>query len=270
MGTRSWAFRWAFHLLAATILLGLGGCGGVLRPSTWAYKSTTDDPVPLAVTGPVMVDVESFNGDVTINADPRNTLATVTVRRQATHGWGRAVESDRSLATIQYSANIVPSEFGDLLQIRTWTTGSEPWFQRAHVRIDVPLVDGVSIRTSNGNVTVKNIEGEVHIETSHGDVRLLTNRPMIQPVSIRNRYGDIDYRIRAESTAEFDCQTVDGSVDQRCRHGRLIVHSGTTGTRLLATLNDGKNPVRLRTVQGDIRVAVVADATDVGVVIRTP
>ncbi len=64
MGPRNWAFHWAIHLLAATILLGLGGCGGVLRPSTWAYKSATDDPVPLAVTGPVMVDVESQRPEI--------------------------------------------------------------------------------------------------------------------------------------------------------------------------------------------------------------
>ncbi len=252
----------AFHLLATTTLLGLGGCGGhILKPATWAYKSTTDKPVSRAVSGAVTVDVESFGGDVTINVDPRRTQATVTVKRQATQGFGRMVESAESLAKIRYSVDVIPGEPGEQLQVRTWTSDPEPWFQRAHVTIDVPAVNGVAIRTLKGDVIVENIRGEVEIETSHGDVRLLTNLPMVQPVNIRNRYGDIDYRVRGESTGEFDCQAVDGGVDQRCRYGRLIVHPGTTDTRLLATLNEGANAVRLRTVQGDIRVAVIADPT---------
>jgi len=36
------------------------------------------------------------------------------------------------------------------------------------------------------------------------------------------------------------------------------------------TLNDGENPIRLRTVDGDIRIAVVSNPTNIGTYIIQP
>lgn len=257
-------------ILAGGALL-LGGCAGsIWDPNTWADKSRSHDPVLLAVSGPLLVDVSTFSGNVVVNADPRNTFATVKVKLEATQGYGRSVEADVSMDHIQYSADILPTGSGQMLRVRTWTSDAEPWYQRAHVTIDVPSVDGLSVSTANGHVTALNVTGPVEIETSRGDVRVLTRQPLIEPVSISNDYGDIDYRVRGESTGAFDCRAVGGSVDQRARFGRVIVHGGTTSDRLLATLNDGTNPVRMQTKFGDIRIAVVDDPTDVGVLIMTP
>ena len=97
-----------------------------------------------------------------------------------------------------------------------------------------------------------------------GDVRVMSNQAMIRPVTIVNRNGDIDYRVRGESSARFDCETVDGRVYQKVRYGRLKTMSPTDRDSFNGTLNDGDNPVRLRTVNGDIRVAVVYNPEQVG------
>ena len=45
---------------------------------------------------------------------------------------------------------------------------------------------------------------------------------------------------------------------------------GTTHDRLLAVLNEGTNPITLRTVDGKIRIAVVPDPTATGTFIIDP
>ena len=260
-------------ILGAVAWLGGCGTGGFLRnpfdPSAWSYQSQEDDPLILNVAGPVAIDVVSFGGDVIITASDKFSEATVTVRREATHGSARKKEAKASLAEIGYSAVVVPGGSGRVLEVRTWTGHPEPHFQRAHLEISVPAATGVTVRTRDGLVEAVDIEGAVDIECAGGDVRVMTNRPMWQAVTVVNDQGDIDYRVRGESTGSLDCVAKNGNVAYRVRQGRLIVNEVTPDT-LRATLNNGKNPIRLRTTGGDIRIAVVHNPTEVGEKIVDP
>ncbi|MHC4128367.1 MAG: DUF4097 family beta strand repeat-containing protein [Planctomycetota bacterium] len=262
-------------LMLAAVVAWLGGCGAgaVLRhpfdPEVWSYRSQEDEPITLDVAGPVAIDVDSFGGNVIVTADERLSQATVTITREARHGSGRKKEAKRSLAEIGYSAVVVPGASGPELEIRTWTGHAEPHFQRAHLQIGVPAVHGLTVRTRRGLVEAIDIEGAVHIECAEGDVRVMTNRPMRRAVTVLNHEGDIDYRVRGESTGAFDCETADGEVLYRARQGWFAVEEVTHAT-LRAVLNDGGNPVRLRTSGGNIRVAVVHDPTQVGKTIVDP
>lgn len=261
-------------LITLALLAGCA-CGGLppralWHPDTWSHRKAKDQPIVLEVARPVAIDVESFNGDVIITADERLTAATVTILREATHGYRRKEEAEASLAEIDYSLALVPGELGQVLQVRTWTTHAEPHFQRAHILIDVPEVDGITVRAQRGNVFVTNIEGAVDISTSQGDVRVMTNLPMRRAVTITIRQGNIDYRVRGESTGALDCQAIRGRVDHRVMTGRLIIDPDRDKGRLRATLNDGDNPITLRTADGDIRIAVVDNPTEVGWLIVEP
>ena len=248
-------------VISAGVTIGLGGCGN---------PSYVGEPILLATQGPVAVDVVSFSGDVTVNADPALLWATIEVRHKATHGIRRNEEAHDSLANIQHSARIIEGEHGPVLQVRTWTTDKEPWFQSAHVEINLPRVRGLTVRTTNGMIEAVNVDGKIDIECANGDVRVMTNLPMRQAVTIHNDQGNIDYRVPFGSTAEFTCHSNGGSVDGRIRAGRYIVHTGTDHATLVATLNAGENPVKLTTTGGDIRIAVVEKPTDIGTYIVTP
>ena len=247
-------------LLIMTGLL-LGGCQNPL---------IIESSLTLDVAGCVTIDVESFNGDVVVRADASLSRATVRFVRVALHGAGRGVEASQSLEAITCRASIVPGNLGQTLQVRTSTSHPEPHFQRVHVFIDVPSVDGLRIVTSRGSVRARNISGEVSIETSGGNVRVMTAQPMTRPVTIINDGGDIDYRIRGESRGTFDCESIEGRLIHRVLYGTMRIHPGTDQNSLKATLNDGKNLIRLRTVRGDIRIAVVADPEAVGILIFEP
>ncbi len=248
-------------IISAGVTIGLGGCG---------TPSVMGEPILLATQGPVAVDVVSFGGDVTVHADPTLQWATIEVRRRASHGFRRNREAEDSLANIRYSGRIVEGEHGPVLQVRTWSTDQEPWFQRAHVQINLPHVRGLTVRTTNGRIEALNVGGEIDIECSNGDVLVMTNLRMVRAVTIHNDQGDIDYRVPFGSTAEFTCHSIGGSVDGRIRESRYVVHTGTDHATLVATLNEGTNPVKLTTTGGDIRIAVVENPTDVGLFILMP
>lgn len=256
--------RFVVHILLIAVLSFLGGCSGPDRPAwlsvnpnNWANRAQTDEPIYLDVAGPVMVDVESFNGDVVMQGNPELTRAKVTILRESVHGHGRSKEGAASLGDITSSAEIVPGALGQALQVRTSTTSAEPHFQRAHVYIELPEIENVRVKTSNGRVWARNIRGAVDITTSEKDVRVMTNQPMSRPVTIINRNGDIDYRIRAESQGKIDAETVNGKAIVFARYGRLVVQSASSKEVYRGVLNGGANPITLRTVNGDIRVAVV-------------
>ncbi len=264
-------------IATSVFLIGilLAGCTGRVSSSRGFLdgvieKHDFDDRIVVQVGQPIEIDVDSFNGDVIIRADAELTEATVRVQRVATHGVKRSGEAKDSLVDIDYSVEIVAGNLGQVLQIRTWTTHAEPYFQRANVFIDVPAVDGVFVRTNRGDVVVRNAEGEIDISTNEGDVRLATNLAMRRPVTITNRDGDIEYRVRGESTGIFDCQAFDGKVDHRVLYGEFRVAASRRKGRLQAVLNQGDNPVLLRTTTGNVAIAVVADATDVGMFIQGP
>ena len=256
------------------ILVGLsilGGCGGRASSSRnpfdiqrLTYVRQTDEPQVVEVALPVAIDVESFGGDVVINVDEELEVATITVRRVAMHGPTRQEEAEASLADIGYRAEVVPGQLGQVLRVRLWTTHGEPHFQRADLRIDVPAVDGVFVRTERGDVVAINIEGVVDIANRRGDVRIMTNLAMRRKVTIINREGDIEYRVRGESTGIFDCIAAGGRVNHHVSYGKFVIAPNRRKGRLQAALNNGSNAITLRTEDGNISIAVVADPTDIG------
>lgn len=256
--------RYLSLFLSLALLALTSGCEGPnrrpwlsLNPNDWSNRGETDEPIVFDVAGPIEIDVQSFGGDVYVQGDPSLTQARVTIAREAVHGHGRVDEARQSLREIESSAELVPAELGQTLQVRTRTVNAEPHFQRAHVFIEAPEIDGVKVRTANGRVKVKNIRGRVDITTSEAKVYLATNQPMNRPVTIVNRNGDIEFRVRAESQGIIDAQTINGRAHGFARHGRLIIGPECRHDVFKATLNEGRNPITLRTVNADIYVAVV-------------
>jgi hypothetical protein len=252
-----------FLLLALCGVLVLGGC---------ANRHASEPGFVFEATrlAPIAIDVQSFNGRVEVEADSGLEQGEVSITREAVHGWKRTGEAEASLEAIQTSVEIVPGDRGQLLRVRTSTTHPEPHFQRAHVRIRAPAVEGVTVHTSRGRVFVKQASGTVDIRTTDGDVRFLTVLPMTDPVSIVTNEGDIDFRIRAESRGRFECESVGGTARFRQRYGDWRLEPNFERHRFNATLNDGDNPILLRVTDGDIRVAIVDDPSSVGARIVDP
>jgi hypothetical protein len=276
-------------LIMVPALLTAFACGGCTRSaisgamfSAWEHTGATDKPIvvdlapsPVDEHGkvtpvPIAIDVESFNGDVVIiTTNDLVNQARVKMIREATHGYGRDKEAKASLANVSCEAQLGTGDFGQVLKVKTTTTDPEPFYQRAHLRIEAPAVGDVTVRTSHGMVQALNIRGKVDISTNEGDVLVATPWAMTEPAVILNRGGDIDYRVRGESTGAFDLLALRGKVLMKVKNGQLRIFDRDSN-RMLANLNDGRNLIELRTTEGDIRVAVTPNPLDVAPVLLEP
>jgi hypothetical protein len=250
----------------------LAGTGQALRDALAFKTFDTDMPVELRTSGSLAVNVENFSGDVFVRGNPKAKVTTIEVRRVSSMGWGRWDESRAELSDVKWTATLEPrAGGGESLQVRATAENPEPHYFRAEITIETPALDAVTVRTHHGNVHVMENQGVVDIETTRGDVRMCTPWPMTGPMKIITSEGSIDYRVRGESRGAFDCETHGGEVRQRCEFGRWdAMVKGNDHNTLIATLNDGKNPVLLRTSEKNIRVAVVPDPTNIGREIMDP
>lgn len=255
--------------IAAALSLS-AGCGSSkpgwasLNPNDWSDQRVSDDPLVLELEGPISLDIESFAGDVTIEADPGLTHGEVVITREGKHGFGRSKESKVSLSDISASVEIVAAdtsrgELGQTLRIRTETANPEPHLQRAHVHVKAPAIEGMTIHTDDGNVTAMHVEGMMDIETSNGNVTVRTNLALLQPVTIINRNGEIVFRMRGESAGVIDAQTIGGKVSADIRYGNMRVQGSVNSDQFMGVLNDGTNRMIFRTTRGDIKISVLAE-----------
>ena len=258
------------HVCLLASIAGLMFLSGCSYPYTYPRgKLSTDDAMLFEAAGPISVDVETFNGHVVIEADPEAEGVSFHVQREGTHGFTRGKEAKAAMEGIIYTAAMAPGDLGPVLQVRTATGTPEPHFQLANIFITAPAIHNVRVVTNNGSVRVKGMHGSADITTRDGDVLVMTNEAMTQPVTIVTSNGSIDYRVRAESTGYFDAETVRGAIKHRLMYGRYVMQpSGSNALRM--TLNDGENPIRLRTVDGDICIAVVHNPVEVGTFVVGP
>ena len=240
---------------------GLTGCAMEIA----SYEA----PTRLEIDGPVSLDVESFGGDVIVKAVESRQDVQVRIVREGLHPRDQREEGEASLVNIETSVGYTTDETGPTVRVSVTSTDERPWLQRARIEIEAPALTDVKIHTSRGYVETSNVEGSVDIKTDEGDVRCFTYLPVTHPVTIVNNGGDIDLRMRGESQCSIDAETIDGLVLQRVRYGELTV-SETGEEFLRAVLNGGDTPVVLRTVDGDIRIAVVPDPFAIGRFIVDP
>ena len=268
-------------LLVASLLLGglLSGCTGPNHPERVANTTSGavraklsgiarehDSLVQYRSRGPIDVIVDSFAGDVVIIADPQFDATSIQLIREAHHGYLRGFEPEEALKYLAWDSRLDPGPGPvETLSISTSYTGPEPWYMRAHLRIQTPQLDRVRIRTTQGRVYVRNNTGPVDIETNLGDVIIATDHPLKDAMRVLVSEGDVDYRVPGGSTGLFDVAVVDGDIKMWVTEGRMRFTEDHNNEDILnATLDSGENPVVLRTTEGTIRIAVVDQPLEFG------
>lgn len=228
-------------------ILALAGCQS---PQAVEYTSAH-----LATSGPVEINVQSFGGNVTVIADPA-VIGTVVSAQQLER---RNSEIQIVEPKIECTTEIKTSETGQVVFVNATCDDNALQLIHADIVIRAASIHNVSIETTRGNVTLLGISGAISISTNDGDVRIVTPLVINEPVTIENRRGDIVYRVRGESSGKIDATAVNGRASLDLRQGEATILEGSTGDHLVANFNGGIHPIAMRTVDGDIRIAVVAD-----------
>lgn len=246
-----------FRVLAAS-LLALAGLVPVVGCSTTGAGSKVIETFDVDVFEPTVVDVEAFAGDVVVVADERLERGTVTAWPRTIHE-GRSADAAAAIDAIDLDVRLVPTETGPVLRIRSTTVDPQPRLSLTDLRIELPFVSDVRIRTGRGDVDVLMMRGSADVETDSGNARIRTELPMTEAVRMVSLDGDVDYRVRGESTGRITAESIGGQVLQRVAWGRVEIHPGSDRDSLVMIVNGGENPVDLRAVDGDVRIAIIAD-----------
>lgn len=279
----------AWMALAALIVVaGPVGCAGDSDMERGTQRFLTDighgvmghrssrEELRLPVEGLVNVEVRNFAGDVVIRGDrpDRTQDALVILDRRGEHRGFRDKESEASLPLITWDVRITPPAGPgepSTLVVEASTTHDEPWYQRLDIEVTIAELGRITVETTRGRVQVSNNRGPVDITTTKGNVRVVTPWPQKLESIIVTRDGDIDYRVRGESSFVLDAETIGGTVKARCTAGRWTAHDARNDhDSMHATLNDGGERLILRTVDGNIRVGVVEEPGAIGSFIVTP
>jgi hypothetical protein len=233
---------------------------GGIHDGVLGWSSAEDQTAKLASKGEVDVDVELFAGPVTVVSDDAATETTVAIKRVGTFDWGADKTTDESLSDIHYTISLQRNDGRDVAVVRASTEHPEPHFQYVEVTVKVPQLGSVRVHSTRGDVWIEQNHGPVDIVTSRGAIRVMTPWKMSDPMTLITCDGDVDLRIRGESSGSFDAATIGGAVKSRVRFGKwLAIDDRNNGATLHATLNDGKNPVVMRTSNADLMISVIAD-----------
>jgi hypothetical protein len=229
-----------------------------------------DDPFVIVDTvGAIDIEVGSFGGNVRIEAVPGMTGTIVEPVRRAFLGHLRRDEADLSLGQIDYRIELRKGELDrEILVISSFTTHSEPHYQGVDFMIRTGEVGRVDVVTHRGHVWIENNREGVDVETSYGDIRVVTDYPMNEAVTLLTKEGSVDYRVAPGSTGLYDLRTMGGDVHQRFAEARVTALGIENGpSTFYGEVGDGDNPVTIRTTYADIRVSVVENPTDCGPII---
>jgi DUF4097 and DUF4098 domain-containing protein YvlB len=237
-------------LLATTLALVwlLGGCA----------PKIVDEPVIFELTRPA-IDFDVFAGDVTIDVDDRYPATTVHLVRRTAHGMFRGDDARASLKHIDGRVELVGVDGASIIQVRATTVDPEPHFQQVSVRITTPSPSSLRIRTTRGDIQLREARGIIDVATTEADINLRTTRPLTGPVTMTTSKGKITLRISADSRGALDLASVHGIARLRIPDALTTNLRSTGPGGIRATLNGGENPIILRTTRETIRLEAVTD-----------
>jgi len=198
----------------------------------------------------------------------------------AVEGWDRAEVEVTVVKTAGAEgslddAMIVVERAGRVLRLRTvYLRGAETPVQ-VDYRLRVPRQARLAgLRTVNGDVVVRNVEGDLEAHTLNGDivdtgaagslvaqavngdvrVSLRAVPPPRGRLQLETINGNVTLELPAGAGADLELSTVAGRIE-----GVPYLQAAATDGTVRARLGRGGLPVRLRTIRGDIRIAAPED-----------
>ncbi|MBL4809459.1 MAG: DUF4097 family beta strand repeat protein [Phycisphaerales bacterium] len=128
-----------------------------------------------------------------------------------------------------------------------WPGGDRKNGEGAKIEVFIPGTDGVSAATSNGNVTLMGLEGDLAVDTSNGSIHIDQHNG---PMNIHTSNGTI--RVD-DSTGDITFDTSNGRV-LISNADSLVQGDTSNGNVYISTRNGTEGPIRVRTTNGRIEL----------------
>ncbi|MDX2146715.1 MAG: hypothetical protein SFZ23_04265 [Planctomycetota bacterium] len=246
--------------------ISLTGCGGARnsRVAISGAQEAGDRASPLAI------DVSNQVGSVTILSGPG--VKDWSVRTRVRQGQKRPVEE-------AVSAELVTAPEGRTLRVlAAHPDGAATDGYAINLTIRVPAAAGVRVRTGQGNVSIRNVNGPIDVQVGEGadtpasgsqaasdaklagNIDVRTNQAITTPVLLATPRGDVRLSATEGSSGALDLTASQGSVEVRAPKGRMSnVRPGARQWR--GEYNAATHPFRLFTGDGTVLVELGVPGT---------
>ena len=246
-------------LIALTLGAALASATGCTTARTEHDRFTLELPPDTAA---LALDLENFNGSVTVRADSEEQQ---TLRIDSRRFVDKSADRDASesiISAISVAAEIESQGPLAVLRVRSMTAAPEDAVDHGvHLTVHMPRADGVRINNSGGHVSIIDAGGTVEITNHDGSIEFSTTRRMTEPVTLITHNGEVYYQIPLASTGDFDMLTLEGRTTVKDR-GSVIENTYAGPGTLQFVLNDGENPVVIRSNRGNVRAWVMDNPTE--------
>ncbi len=240
----------AILAIMLTAGVALTGCG-----------TTFDRPFVFETSAvrPTAVDVVNNKGGVEIRIDPK----LETVRVEASVHVGDDVNEELRQAVsdeIEIYAALEETEGGRaVLRVRAESPRPYDRDHRVAVLITMPRCDGALVRNRGGDAILVNVAGALQVETSGGAIEVRTEAVIDAPIALIADTGNVYFQAPPGSRGLFELTSGEGVVSLASVDRPENVYA--RGDMYRARLNDGVNPVRAHSDDGNVRVWIRENPT---------
>jgi len=256
--------KWQLSVLfvAGTIAVALaGGCTRSTRGQTIAI-----DGIKLSQDYPTVVEVENWNGSVTVRAVPGLKAPKVRARVHAAGSDAPKPGEMWDEVSVKATAAIPGTE--RLLKVVSTPVSDPPPQVGVDIEVHVAAVSETRIKNAGGPVELVHVNGPITIQNGWGGrpggpVEVRTGEAMTFPINISTTEGKIRYVVGPGSTGAFDIVSDNGAAEFSSYMGEVKdVRPEFSHYRCI--LIDGSNAVNLRSGKGLVRASVQENAGTVG------
>ncbi|MEK6701850.1 MAG: DUF4097 family beta strand repeat-containing protein [Planctomycetota bacterium] len=254
-------------LLATLPVFALAGCG--LTVPTTNVVNVQQSPTTAKSDRAMQIDIENRNGSVSLSVEPRLTKPIVEAVVWDESGKFMKQVDDKIVKT-WYTADIIMQEGRPIMRVLTSRTddGKVPAFVKLVIR--VPSCDGIRVRNTGGDITLKGVSGPMTVENGFrggvgGDITISTQARVADDIKVTTTKGDISVHFTPNSQGRIEITSLKGKVEFAARTDGVSKQKRTANAST-AILNGGKNLISLSTQEGTARLDIgeFARATEIG------
>ena len=234
------------------------------RTENWGDRRPTfcevrDFTVPAA--GLLTVDAEP-NGGIDVEGTTRGDVVVRAKVSATAETMERAQQIARSVNVSATASNVSAEGPSGLGRREQW---------QVSYRLSVPTVSSLSLKSTNGGIAIKDVDGDVEFRTVNGGVKLVNMAGDVKGrtsnggvdvdldgpswrgagLSVETSNGGVHLRIPAQYSAQLETGTVNGGFNIDFP----LTVQGRIDREVNATLGSGGAPIRVRTHNGGVKVS---------------
>ncbi|MCA9294119.1 MAG: hypothetical protein KDA20_09925 [Phycisphaerales bacterium] len=144
------------------------------------------------------------------------------------------------------------------LRVRSTSLRAGATDVHAELTVRVPRCDGARIVNYGGFVELVDVGGALHVDNADGTILVRTSRPLVEPITLLTSNGNIYCQAPEGTAGAVDLHSLDGRIAFKDGFGNAS-ETEYTPQHLRTQLGAGANPIVMRTNVGQVRFIIMED-----------